>query len=59
MPGPWRSLAFSKILYGASHRFGTATMGTAETIKAFSVDDLRAFYQATYRPTNGALIVVR
>ena len=29
---------------GAAHRFGTATMGTAETIKAFTPDDLRAFY---------------
>ncbi|HEX7797139.1 MAG TPA: insulinase family protein, partial [Vicinamibacterales bacterium] len=38
------SLAFSRVLYGPAHRFGTATMGTAETIKAFTVDDLRAFY---------------
>jgi zinc protease len=56
--GTVAQLALSKILYGASHRFGTATMGTAETIKAFTVDDLRAFYQTTYRPTNSTLIVV-
>jgi len=56
--GTVAQLALSKILYGASHRFGTATMGTAETIKAFTVEDLRAFYQATYRPTNATLIVV-
>ena len=38
------SLSFSKVLYGSGHRFGTATMGTAETIKSFTPDDLRAFY---------------
>src|SRR5262245_6613833 len=41
------ALAFSRVLYGPAHRFGTATMGTAETIKAFTVEDLRAFYTAT------------
>src|SRR5262249_30719554 len=47
-----------RVLYGPTHRFGTATMGTAETIKAFTVDDLRAFYTATFRPDNGALLIV-
>ena len=52
------SLAFSHTVYGSSHRFGTATMGTAATIRAFSVDDVRAFYSATFRPDNAALLVV-
>jgi zinc protease len=52
------SLAFSKVLYGSGHRFGTATMGTAETIKAFTQDDLRAFYSSIFRPANATLIVV-
>jgi predicted Zn-dependent peptidase len=52
------SLAFSKVLYGSGHRFGTATMGTAETIKAFTQDDLRAFYTSIFRPANATLIVV-
>ena len=52
------ALAFSRVLYGPTHRFGTATMGTAETIKAFTVDDLRAFYTAMFRPDNAALLVV-
>ncbi|HEX7794373.1 MAG TPA: pitrilysin family protein, partial [Vicinamibacterales bacterium] len=52
------SLAFSRVLYGPAHRFGTATMGTAETIKAFTVDDLRAFYTTMFRPDNAALLVV-
>ena len=52
------SLGFSRVLYGASHRYGTALMGTADTIKAFTPDDLRAFYRSVYRPDHAALIVV-
>jgi zinc protease len=52
------SLAFSHVVYGSSHRFGTAAMGTADTIRAFSVDDLRAFYSAMFRPDNAALLIV-
>jgi zinc protease len=52
------SLAFSKVLYGSGHRFGTATMGTAATLKAFTQDDLRAFYSSIFRPANATLIVV-
>jgi zinc protease len=52
------SLAFSRVLYGPTHRYGTATAGTAETIKALAPEDLRAFYGATFRPDNATLIVV-
>ena len=51
-------LAFSRVTYGPSHRFGTAIMGTAQTIKGMTVDDLRAFYSARYRPENATLLVV-
>ncbi len=57
-PSTIASLAFSRALYGADHRYGTATMGTAETIKAFSVDDLRAYYTGAFRPDNAALMIV-
>jgi predicted Zn-dependent peptidase len=33
-------------------------MGTAETIKAFAVDDLRAFYTSLFRPDNATLLAV-
>ena len=52
------SLAFSRVLYGTSHRFGTATTGTADTIKGFTPEDLRAFYAATFRPDNATLLIV-
>ena len=52
------SVAFSRILYGKGHRYGTAQIGTAETIKTFTADDLRAFYTATFRPENAVLLAV-
>jgi predicted Zn-dependent peptidase len=52
------ALTFSRVIFGAAHRFGTDANGTADTMRAFSTDDLRAFYNATFRPDNAALIVV-
>ncbi len=52
------ALAFARTLFGTTHRFGTATMGTAATLRAFTVDDLRAFHAAAFRPDNATLIVV-
>jgi predicted Zn-dependent peptidase len=57
-PGTIASLTFSRVLYGTSHRYGTAMTGTAETIKSFTAADLRSFYQSVFRPDNSALIVV-
>ena len=52
------ALAFSRILYGPAHRYGTAMLGTGATIAAFTPDDLRAFYAGTFRPANTTLLVV-
>src|SRR3989454_5481185 len=57
-PGTIASAAFSRVLYGPTHRYGTPTFGTADTIKAFASDDLRAFYATAFRPANSALLVV-
>src|SRR4051812_33232288 len=57
-PATIAALAFSRVVYGPSHRYGTATMGTAETVKAFTPDDLHSFYTATFRPDNSTVIVV-
>jgi predicted Zn-dependent peptidase len=51
-------LAFSRVVFGPTHRFGTAIMGTAETIRGMTTDDLRAFYAQRYRPDNATLLVV-
>jgi zinc protease len=52
------ALAFTRVLYGTTHRYGTPANGTAATIKSFAIDDLRAFYSAVYQPANASLIVV-
>jgi len=57
-PSTIGSLAFARVLFGPAHRYGTATMGTTETIKAFTPDDLRAFYSSIFRPDNATLLVV-
>jgi len=56
-PSTTAALAFSRVLYGGDHRFGTATMGTAATIKGFTVQDLQSFYSATVRPDTSTLVV--
>ena len=52
------ALAFSRVLYGPTHRYGTAIAGTAATIAALTADDLRAFYTSAFTPSNSALLVV-
>lgn len=52
------ALAFARVLYGEAHRFGTATMGTAETLRGFTTADLRAFHTSAYRPDNATILVV-
>lgn len=51
-------LAFPRILFGEQHRYGISANGTPATVKAFSVDDLKAYYGANYRPGNAAIVVV-
>jgi zinc protease len=57
-PATIAPLAFSRVLYGPTHRFGTMTGGTAAAIKSFTPEDLRAFYTAAFRPANATLLVV-
>ncbi len=55
--GSIAATAFPKLLFGDAHRYGTAASGTPVTIRSFTVDDLRAFHAAHYRPDNAAVIV--
>jgi predicted Zn-dependent peptidase len=50
--------AFPRLVYGPTHRYGTPAIGMPETVKGFTVEDLKGFYAAHYRPDNAALIVV-
>ncbi len=49
--------AFPRLVYGAQHRYGTMTFGTAAAVKAFAVADFRQFHAQQYVPSNAALIV--
>lgn len=52
------SFAFPRIVFGAPHRYGTPAGGTAASVKAMTVADLRAFYAARYRPAASSVSVV-
>lgn len=50
-------VAFPRLVFGAAHRYGTPSTGTAASLSAITVADLKAFHAAQYRPANAALIV--
>jgi predicted Zn-dependent peptidase len=51
-------LAFPRLVFGPVHRYGTSTNGLPPALEAMTVDDLRTFYRAHYRPDNATLLVV-
>ena len=57
-PASVAPMAFARLLYGPTHRYGTGAVGTSPTIKSFTTSDLKAFHAATYQPANATLIVV-
>ena len=57
-PSPLATAAFSRVLYGTSHRYGTGVMGTEATNTTITAEDLRAFHAAHFQPSNAHLLVV-
>lgn len=51
-------LAFGRVVFGGSHRYGTSAMGTQATLKAFTTADLRSFHSAMYQPAGATLVVI-
>ena len=51
-------MAFSRIVFGPDHRYGTGLIGTETSLKALTPGDLRAFHAAYYQPANATLLVV-
>jgi len=51
-------LAFPRIVFGPTHRYGTSANGLPATIEALTVDDLTTFYRSHFRPDNATLLVV-
>jgi zinc protease len=48
---------YSAALYGPKYAYGYPDIGTADSLKAFTRDDLLHFWQQNYLPNNAALIV--
>src|SRR5688500_10064676 len=42
-PASVAGMAFNRVVFGASHRYGTGAAGSEATLKAFTTMDLRAF----------------
>jgi zinc protease len=57
-PAAIADLAFPRLVYGTSHRYGTSAGGGEREVKSFTVADLRAFHGAYFRPENATLLVV-
>ena len=49
--------AFPRIVFGPQHRYGTMSFGTAKTLKAFTVADLKQFHATHYVPSTSLVIV--
>jgi predicted Zn-dependent peptidase len=56
-PAALIGIAFPRLVFGPSHRYGTAAAGTAAELKAMTVDDVRSFHRTFYRPEHSILIV--
>ena len=57
-PGALIQMAFPRIVYGPTHRYGTTANGLPPAIESMNVADVQSFYRAHYRPDNATLIVV-
>jgi predicted Zn-dependent peptidase len=51
-------LAFPRMVFGPTHRYGTSANGLPATIETLTVDDLKTFYRAHFRPENATVLVV-
>lgn len=56
-PAALAQIAFPRLVFGPSHRYGTLDIGSAASLKAIAAGDLRAFHERYYVPSNATLIV--
>lgn len=50
-------VAFPRLVFGPRHRYGTAVLGTAASLNAFTRGDLEAFHASQFVPSNAVLVV--
>jgi zinc protease len=48
---------FSKVVYGPEHPYGYRDIGTEESVKAISRDDMVNYWKGNYGPGNSALVL--
>jgi zinc protease len=51
-------IAFNRLVFGTTHRYGTGAAGTETTLQALTAQDLRDFHGRFYQPANARLVVV-
>ncbi|MGI9105075.1 MAG: M16 family metallopeptidase [Pyrinomonadaceae bacterium] len=56
-PGVLASQVFSSEVYGTAHPYGYTELGTEESIKGITREDMLKFWQSGYVPENAALVV--
>jgi zinc protease len=56
-PNVLASKIFNSEVYGTNHPYGYTELGTQESIKAVTREDMLKFWQAGYVPENAALVV--
>jgi predicted Zn-dependent peptidase len=57
-PAALIGIAFPRMVFGPTHRYGTSANGLPAAIESFTAADLQAFYRAHYRPDNSTLLIV-
>lgn len=57
-PSTVASLTFARVLYGDKHPYGLNELGSEQSIKSMTREDLVRFYETYLRPNNATLIVV-
>ena len=57
-PASVAPLAFARVVFGSTHRYGTGAVGTEATLKRFTTADLRSFHGDMYHPANATLVIV-
>lgn len=50
--------ASSRLVFGGEHPYGRSTVGNEQSIRSYTISDLKDFYSKYYRPNNSFLIVV-
>ena len=50
-------LVVPEVMYPAQHPYHWPTIGSHEDLEAASVDDVRAFFERFYRPSNASLVI--